>query len=86
MGRKGWGTNGVVRDEGESWKFVNPPFAAAVIRESQRDLEGRKGWGTHILCAKKLRYMSKIASIFATTDNTHLSCTQPIWNLPVACL
>jgi hypothetical protein len=31
--------------------------------------------------AKKLRYMSKIALIFATSDNTHSSCTQPIVNL-----
>jgi hypothetical protein len=35
---------------------------------------------------EKLRYMSKIAAIFATTDNTHVSCTQPIANLPMACL
>jgi len=34
--------------------------------------------------AKKLRYMSKIAAIFARTDNTRLSCTQPIANLPMA--
>jgi hypothetical protein len=31
--------------------------------------------------AKKLRYMSKIAAIFARSDNTRLSCTQPIGNL-----
>jgi hypothetical protein len=35
---------------------------------------------------KKLRYMSKIPAIFAGADNTHLSCTQPIGNLPMACL
>jgi hypothetical protein len=34
--------------------------------------------------AKKLRYMSKIAAIFATADNTHVSCTQPIANLRMA--
>ena len=34
--------------------------------------------------AKKLRYMSKIAAIFAGADNTRLSCTQPIANLPMA--
>jgi len=34
--------------------------------------------------AKKLWYMSKIAAIFATTDNTHVSCTQPIANLLMA--
>jgi hypothetical protein len=36
--------------------------------------------------AKKLRYMSKFAAIFARSDNTQLSCTQPIANLPTACL
>jgi hypothetical protein len=35
---------------------------------------------------KKLRYMSKFAAIFATSDNTQLSCTQPIANLLTACL
>ena len=36
--------------------------------------------------AKKLRYMSKFAAIIVRTDNTHVSCTQPIANLPMACL
>ena len=40
----------------------------------------------HTSMAKKLRYMSKIAAIFARADNTHLSCTQPIANLLMACL
>jgi hypothetical protein len=31
--------------------------------------------------AKKLRYMSKFAAIFFTSDNTQLMCTQPIVNL-----
>jgi hypothetical protein len=47
---------------------------------------GRKGWGTHILCAKKLRYMSKIAAIFSRSDNTHWICAHPIANLLIACL
>ena len=34
--------------------------------------------------AKKLRYMSKIASIFSTSDNTHFMRTQPIANLLMA--
>jgi hypothetical protein len=34
--------------------------------------------------AKKLRYMSKIAAIFVTADNTQPSCTQPIANLLMA--
>jgi hypothetical protein len=40
----------------------------------------------HISMAKKLRYMSKITAIFVKSDNTHLSCTQPIANLLTACL
>jgi len=44
---------------------------------------GHPRW--HTSMAKKLRYMSKIAAIFARTDNTPLSYTQPIWNLLVAC-
>jgi len=42
--------------------------------------------GCHTSRAKKLRYMSKIAAIFARADNTRLSCTQPIANLLMACL
>jgi hypothetical protein len=34
--------------------------------------------------AKKLRYMSKFAMIFAASDNTQLMRTQPIANLLVA--
>ena len=34
---------------------------------------------------KKLRYMSKIAAISPRTDNTQLSCTQPVANLLMAC-
>jgi hypothetical protein len=30
---------------------------------------------------KKLRYMSKIAAVFSTSDNTQLNCTQPIGDL-----
>jgi len=30
--------------------------------------------------------MSKIAAIFSKSDNTHLSCAQPIGNLVMACL
>jgi len=41
---------------------------------------------TNTSMAKKLRYMSKIAAIFGTADNTHLSCTQPIASLLFACL
>jgi hypothetical protein len=33
---------------------------------------------------KKLRYMSKIAAIFAASYNTQLICTQPIENLTTA--
>jgi hypothetical protein len=40
----------------------------------------------HTSSSKKLRYMSKIAAIFPRTDNTHLSCTQPIANLLIASL
>jgi len=38
----------------------------------------------HKSTAKKLRYMSKFAAIFARNDNTCLSCTQPIANLLTA--
>jgi len=34
--------------------------------------------------AKKLRYMSNFAALFSRTDNTQLSCTQPITNLRTA--
>ena len=34
---------------------------------------------------KKLRYMSKFAAIFVGSDNTRLSCTQPIANLLMVC-
>jgi hypothetical protein len=53
----------------------NPPF----IGTSRSDC-------TNTSMAKKLRYMSKIAAILATTDNTQLSCTQPIANLLTAFL
>jgi hypothetical protein len=36
-----------VRDECEGWKFVNPPFAAAISQGMQDGHVGRKGWGTH---------------------------------------
>jgi hypothetical protein len=38
----------------------------------------------HVTKAKKLRYMSKFAAIFATSDNTQLMCTQPIVDLLTA--
>jgi hypothetical protein len=45
---------------------------------------GRPPPGCRTSMAKKLRYMSKIAAIFARADTTHLMCTQPIANLLIS--
>src|SRR6478609_596396 len=68
----------------------HPPQHAKTTRQLNR--RKTRGWrparAAGPVCdtsvAKKLRYMSKFAAIFARTDNTHLSCTQPIANLLVA--
>ena len=95
MGRKGLGTHSVVRDEQfcASDGTCDPYIAQAVtVPQTRKCRRGRlRSTRKPYTCAtksmaKKLRYMSKIAAIFARTDKTRLSCTQPIANLRAACL